>query len=1566
MVDAPNSPLVVLRPGLFKNEKKDPAIVIIPFTTADVIPQLLASFSAEARVGGAVGVAATFSDKGKFKTLAFAAADHVVKISLDTMAHNPKGKLRIKKKKAFAAIQKILTDPNLDKIGFDMEKVVAGLYRNHGMHISPAIDLQSMHSRTRPRYSNDVLLGVLGGETTLEKEKVLRVLRNDDDDELNVALRAWAASTVPTLPGYAERRPGMRTICSEKLSSEDLTMLSKCVHIFDCLHSLKPTIVKNDVNREFKVNDAGNVEIDLERYKTRLRRSDNQHILVETTNVSDVGPIIGRATRVTGKVATVELNGKQLRGSISSIHTVGREITNAELDRVGIILDAMHDTTTLLSQPLVRQIFFRDPPSAASEPIRSPCLHYRHRPLNTSQAIAVQRILSGDPKDHIVLIRGPPGTGKTTVIAASVASLMTNPSYTEERFIWLLAQSNVAVKNIAEKLADVGFLDFKLLVSNEFHFEWHEHLYEKIASNVIVSDTFIESSVAMDRRLKGSRVMLCTLSMFSHPLLMRAGITRLVPVETVLIDEASQIEVGDYLPLLSKFGASVRKLVFIGDEKQLAPYGADDVRGLRSVFEVDHLYEQAEFLGKQYRMPAPIGDFISRKVYEGRLKSERSISDRNCCRFVDVDKGREIFKGGSFQNTEEADAVVRVVRKFVKEGKSFRVITPYDAQRALLESELKRATLPWENMCFCIDSFQGNEDEHIIISIVRSDKIGFLNNLRRSNVMLSRCKKSMTICTSKKYIRGKAKNVPLPDSTVWTPSVLYHHLPPTMALPISGYAQQLLDVDSVITFNVHNEKELTAEILQEFKDSLSIPRAAGLGWANTSNGLLTVLVLASKDSAIAIQFSKKTVKATSPIRQVRKLLETHFLCDPDITLYSFDMGRLALSLYRDRDMRISHAVHIQDACVGVDKPYLIINAVEFAVRGTNIKAFNNNIKEAFRDYTWDSADAACTRTVVFRAWLAAYMPFIGDMGERLRDVKRIDTSRMNEAQLRTLAQLDRGDQRLDGRRPTATTNEFTANSIRVNVRFPHKIRVKSDRFQNRLRKGNDVQMLVQDQYGYVFTVHGRTSDVSGQHADIVASSSSFNFHAKTILDITTISLDDPTMAEVKRDAHILRMLQQQDTFTNNPFIHLIWQNHEDSPPDWPAAKYRTSDYVPPVRMDPNRPMNNSQQTAVLHMLKLDNNHRITIIQGPPGTGKTTVIATFVLSATAAGGTGIWLVAQSNVAVKNIAEKLDSSGFSEWRLLVSKDFHYDWHEHLYSGITKRIIRSDEFKSGAQDLAGVKVMLCTLSMLSHFKITIFTKQVPIQYLVVDEASQIKVSDYISPISSNPSLCKICFIGDDKQLPPFGQDEIEDIESIFERPHLRSTAVFLDRQYRMPPEIGNFISDAVYDGQLRSNPKHLHANKHTCFFVDVVDGVEKSDETSYKNLAEAATIVTMAGHLQVENTNFRIITPYDAQRSLIENMLKQANLVYANKCFNVDSFQGNEDDVIILSLVRSHALGFLEDLRRTNVMLTRCKEALFVCSSRAFLNGPGLDSLVGRMSAAFGEEAWIELADIAENNF
>jgi regulator of nonsense transcripts 1 len=200
--------------------------------------------------------------------------------------------------------------------------------------------------------------------------------------------------------------------------------------------------------------------------------------------------------------------------------------------------------------------------------------------LNSSQDNAVQRIVSEADRDRLVLIQGPPGTGKTTVIAASVISIIKNGS---ERTVWLVAHSNIAVKNMAEKLVKVDFSDFRILVSKDFHFDWyvthysplryadflyarHEHLYTQLEHNLIRSDTFDEDIVAASQRALGARVMLCTLSMLSNPHI--HAFTRIIPVHTIMFDEASQIEVGNYLPVLHRFKTSLQKMVFIGDDKQ--------------------------------------------------------------------------------------------------------------------------------------------------------------------------------------------------------------------------------------------------------------------------------------------------------------------------------------------------------------------------------------------------------------------------------------------------------------------------------------------------------------------------------------------------------------------------------------------------------------------------------------------------------------------------------------------------------------------------------------------------------------------------------------------------------------------------------------------------------------------------------------------------------------------------------------------------------------------------------------------------------------------------------------
>ena len=79
-----------------------------------------------------------------------------------------------------------------------------------------------------------------------------------------------------------------------------------------------------------------------------------------------------------------------------------------------------------------------------------------------------------------------------------------------------------------------------------------------------------------------------------------------------------------------------------------------------------------------------------------------------------------------------------------------------------------------------------------------------------------------------------------------------------------------------------------------------------------------------------------------------------------------------------------------------------------------------------------------------------------------------------------------------------------------------------------------------------------------------------------------------------------------------------------------------------------------------------------------------------------------------------------------------------------------------------------------------------------------------------------------------------------------------------------------------------------------------------------------------------------------------------------------KGNEDDYIIISIVRSLQIGFLKNLRRTNVMLTRCKKGMFIISSQRFLGGPGASSLVGQMAESAEATAWLDVAEIEAGKF
>ncbi|KAK0482995.1 AAA domain-containing protein [Armillaria luteobubalina] len=177
---------------------------------------------------------------------------------------------------------------------------------------------------------------------------------------------------------------------------------------------------------------------------------------------------------------------------------------------------------------------------------------------------------------------------------------------------------------------------------------------------------------------------------------------------------------------------------------------------MQSIFDIDHLKDMTHMLDIQYRMPYPLGNFISREVYNNQLRSENTIMDPSCIAFIDAKYGTEEKSGFSWQNHEEVRTIAHLVRLYYKEN-DFCVITPYDAQRAAIEKELKRQGLPSERV-FNVDSFQGNEADIVLVSLVRSRAPGFLRSDQRMNVMLTRCRRGLVIVSSRNFLSGSGRS----------------------------------------------------------------------------------------------------------------------------------------------------------------------------------------------------------------------------------------------------------------------------------------------------------------------------------------------------------------------------------------------------------------------------------------------------------------------------------------------------------------------------------------------------------------------------------------------------------------------------------------------------------------------------------------------------------------------------------------------------------------------------------------------------------------------------------------
>ncbi|KAJ7030396.1 hypothetical protein C8F04DRAFT_1367383 [Mycena alexandri] len=248
--------------------------------------------------------------------------------------------------------------------------------------------------------------------------------------------------------------------------SAPLDALAKLIREAPRLAQRKPTCVENEVDSEVSCKE-GKLSVTSTRFKTRTLASHNQRIKVQSSTVQGkVAKFSDKTVYVDGRAARIALSAAFTGDTSVRVTTVGREgPTRSEAHRADVARHALQQTNTLLAQPFSQALFLGTQSSA--RPPYDVDLDYPHRKLNASQKKAVHAMLSSNNADRVVLMQGPPGTGKTTVIVAVVVSILAW-AHDVERTVWVVAQSNVAVKNIAEKLADAK-CDFTLFMSRDFN-----------------------------------------------------------------------------------------------------------------------------------------------------------------------------------------------------------------------------------------------------------------------------------------------------------------------------------------------------------------------------------------------------------------------------------------------------------------------------------------------------------------------------------------------------------------------------------------------------------------------------------------------------------------------------------------------------------------------------------------------------------------------------------------------------------------------------------------------------------------------------------------------------------------------------------------------------------------------------------------------------------------------------------------------------------------------------------------------------------------------------------------
>ena len=416
-------------------------------------------------------------------------------------------------------------------------------------------------------------------------------------------------------------------------------------------------------------------------------------------------------------------------------------------------------------------------------------------------------------------------------------------------------------------------------------------------------------------------------------------------------------------------------------------------------------------------------------------------------------------------------------------------------------------------------------------------------------------------------------------------------------------------------------------------------------------------------------------------------------------------------------------------------------------------------------------------------------------------------------------------------------------------------------------------------------------------------------------------------------------------------------------------------------------LNASQEKAVNQVLCAK---EVAVVHGPPGTGKTTTLVEAVYE-TLHRENQVMVSAQSNTAVDWIAEKLVDRGIPvlrignptrvndkmlaftyERRFEAHSDYPELWQirktiremtgrlrksgredrERLHNQLTKLRVRATglEIRIDTELFTEARVIACTLVGAASRVL----ERKRFSSLFIDEAAQaIEAACWIAISRAD----RVILAGDHCQLPPtikcieaarggLGRTLLEKVVL-----HKPETVSLLKIQYRMHEDIMRFPSRWFYHDELEAAPEVKYRGildfDTPVSWIDTseLDLQEKAvaEGTGRLNTGEAELLVReLKNYMErigirrilEEHIDFGVISPYRAQVHYLRHLLKKEP--FFRPCrrlitvHTVDGFQGQERDVIMISLVRANEkgqIGFLRDLRRMNVAITRARMKLLI---------------------------------------